>query len=201
MVTNNKLCAMFILSTKSWKRLEPLPAPRYMHASTFVKGKIYLFGGFVSGSKSSSVISLKIEGGKWNQEPDIPIEVVHAVVACVDSIIFLLDAYSTKQFLQLDVPTKTWSTKTKPPHQNMTGTRMISAHDQLFVTGGAYKVLAQYNPSTDIWTTLNTPTLDHRYGALVHHDQKLYLIGGHREDRVEEYDLGTKRWSMCGMRL
>ena len=58
----NRLCAMFILSSKSWKQLEPLPAPWDRHGSIFVMGKLYLLGGNVSSSKSFSVISLALEG-------------------------------------------------------------------------------------------------------------------------------------------
>ena len=200
---DNNLCAMFILSTKTWKQLEPLPAVRFYHASTFLNGKIYLFGGFISGTGSSSVISLELEGGKWNQEPNIPITATFAEVAYVDSSIFLLDGCYSQQLLRLDMLTKTWSTKTKPsqqPKQNFRA-RMISAQGQLFVAGGTNKVLACYNPSTDTWTRLNAPTLNHEFGALVHHGQKLYLIGGHREDGVEEYDLETKIWSICDVKL
>ena len=55
---NKNECAMFTLSPKSWKMLEPLQAPRDRHGSVFMKGRIFLFGGFVSHSQSSSVISL-----------------------------------------------------------------------------------------------------------------------------------------------
>ena len=79
---------------------------------------------------------------------------------------------------------------------------MISVQGQLFVAGSTNKVFLHYNPLTDTWTTGNAPTLQHGYGALVHHDQKVYLIGGWEdEDRVEEYDLDTKKWSMCDAKL
>ena len=197
----NNLCAMFELSTKSWKHLETLPAERYGHGSIFMKGRIYLFGGYVSGSKSSSVISLDLEEGKWNQEPGIPITVRYPVVVCVDSSIFLFDRNDSDQLLQLDMMTKTWSRNAKPPRQGYGGTCMISVNGQLLITGGYNKAFAQYNPSTDTWTTGNTPTLQHGYGALVHHDQKVYLIGGQNENSVEEYDLDTKAWSVCDVKL
>ena len=196
----NSLCAMFVLSTKSWKHLETLPAERYGHGSIFMKGRIYLFGGYVSGSKSSSVISLDLDGGKWNQEPDIPITVRYLVVACVDSSIFLFDSCDSNQLLQLDMMTKTWSIKAKPPQQEYWAACMISVNGQLLICGGN-KAFGQYNPSTDTWTTGNAPTLPHSYGALVHHDQKVYLIGGGNEDHVEEYDLDTKAWSVCDVKL
>ena len=197
----NSLCAMFLLSTKSWKQLEPLPDERDCHGSIFMKGKIFLFGSWNDGSGSSSVISLELEGGKWHQEPDISISVQRPEVACVDSSIFLFDSWDNNQLLQLDMMTRTWSTKAKAPEQDYRGARMISVNDQLLISDGNNYAFAQYNLSTDTWTTGNAPTLKHNFGALVHHDQKVYLIGGAKEDRVEEYDLDKKTWSVCSMRL
>ena len=205
---NNNLCAMLISSTNSWKWLEPLSAPRDMHGSIFMKGRIFLLGGYVSGPESSSVTSLELDGGQWNQEPDIPITLRWPEVACVDSSIFLFDGCYSMQLLQLDVVAKTWSTKAKPPQYGYgykeygyEGARMISVNGQLLISGGYIHAFALYSPSTDTWTTGNAPTLLHNDGALVHHDQKVYLIGGDNEDRVEEYDLSTKAWSICDVKL
>ena len=195
----NKLCAMFILSTKSWKQLESLPAQRDGHGSLFMKGKIYLFGNY-SGKSRSSAISLDLEGGKWKQEPDIPTKVQNPEVTSVDSSIYLFNCHGS-QLLQLDTMTKSWSTNAKPPQQNYKGARMISVCGQLLICGGYSRVFAQYNPSSDTWTIGNAPTLLHGFGGLVHLDQKVYLIGGEHEDRVEEYDLGTKAWSICDVKL
>ena len=131
----------------------------------------------------------------------MPISVTWPEVACVDSRIFLFDSCKSMQLLQLDTITKTWRTEAKPPQQKYNGARMISVDGQLLICGGANKAFAQYTPSTDTWTTGNAPTLQHDLGALVHHDQKLYLIGGSGEDRVEEYDLGTKAWAICDARV
>ena len=196
----NNLCAMFMLSTKSWKQLENLPAPRDCHGSICMKGKIYLLGGSPSES-ASSVISLDLDGREWHQEPGIPVRVVCPQVASVDSSIFLFDACLSQQLLQLNMITKTWSTKAKPPKKVYKGACMISVKDQLLISGGNKKAFAWYNPSTDTWATGKAPTLGHYLGALVHHDRKVYLIGGEAEDRVEEYDLDTKAWSICDARL
>ena len=196
----NKRCAMFILSSKSWKQLEPLPAPRDCHGSICMKRRIFLFGGDALESRSS-VISLDLEGGKWNQEPDMPISVVFPEVAYMECSIFLFDSRDSNELLQLDMMTKSWSEKGKPPQQKYSGTCMISVRGQLLICGGFVKSIALYNPSTDTWTTGSAPTLQHHMGALVHHDHKVYLIGGEDEDRVEEYDLDTKAWSMCGAKL
>ena len=78
---------------------------------------------------------------------------------------------------------------------------MIAVQGRLLVAGGSNKIFAQYDPTTDTWTTLNPPVIKHHLGALVLLDQKVYLIGGNEEDRVEEYDLNAKYWSICEFRL
>ena len=196
----NKLCAMFILSSKSWKQLDPLPAPRDCHGSIYMRGKLYLFGSHSSKSRSSSV-SLDLKGRKWSQEQDVPIAVRNPEVTSVDSSIYLFDSFGRNELLKLDMMTKSWSIKAQPPQQNYWGARMISVNGQLLICGGRNKVFVQYNPSADSWAMLHAPALEHQLGALVHHDQKVYLIGGADEDRVEEYDLGTKAWSVCDVKL
>ena len=196
---DNTQCAMFIFSSKSWKQLQSLPDPRHYHGSIFACGKIYIFGGSRSGSLSSDVLSLELGGGKWNQEPDVPVSWADLPeAACVDSSIFLL---SFDQLLHLDTDTNTWSMKAAPPQQYYTGTRMIAVQGRLLVAGGDGKAFSQYNPTTDTWIAGNPPAIRHHLGALVLLDQKVYLIGGNEEDRVEKYDLKTKSWSVCEFRL
>ena len=198
---SNTKCFMFLLSSKFWKQLEPLPCSRYTHGSIFMDGKIFLLGGVMSGTASPSVKSMEFEEGKWNQEPDMPVQVRFPEVAGWDANIFLLDTYDSSKLLHLDTQTKTWSTKANPPQQSYSGARMASTQDQLLVAGGSTKIFAQYNPTTDTWTTGNPPTLQHHLGALIQHDQKVLLIGGDGENRVEEYDLDTKSWSVCNFQL
>ena len=164
----NAKCSMFLLSSKSWQELEPLPEPRDCHGSISTRGKLYLFGGWVSESESSSVVSLELTEGKWNQEPDIPGGMVVRLpeLACVDCGIFLLDVRNDGRLLHLDLNLHTWNSKTNPPQEIDIGTRMTSVKGQLFVTGGICRNVAWYNPTTDTWTTGNNPsTLQHHLGA------------------------------------
>ena len=198
-------CTMFILASKCRKQLQSLPASRYRHGSILTCGKIYLIGGRTPTSYLASVISLELEGGNWNKESDVPGTprgvAVSPEVAWVNFSIFLLTCYNTCQLLQFNVKTSTWSIKATLPQKYSTGPRMISVKDRLLVTGGKKNVFAWYDPSTDTWTTGNQPTIQHHLGALVHHNQKVYLIGGEKEDRIEEYDLDTESWSVCNFRL
>ena len=190
------LCSMFVLATKSWKELDSLKIARYGHGSIFAHGRIFVFGGWISGPRSASVHTLALDGGNWTEEPDLPIGVWYAEVASVENSIFLLDV-ETNQFLKMDTKKKAWSHETKMPGETCYGARMVSARDQLFVSGGDFKVCAQYDSTTDTWCLLNSPTLKHHLGALVTLEQKVYLIGGEREDCIEEYDIDSSTWSVC----
>ena len=62
---------------------------------------------------------------------------------------------------------------------------MVVVKGQLLVAGGKSKTSAQYDPKTNAWCTLNSPTLEHHFGALVGLNKKLYLIGGHDDQHAE----------------
>ena len=198
-------CTMFILTSKCWKQLKPLPLARYKHGSIFTCGKIYLIGGIIISTFSTNVLSLDVEEGNWNQEPNVPNTSPYwensPEVACMNSSFFVLNACNVSKLLQFNIKTSSWSTKASPPQQYLTGSRMISVKDRLLITGGRNSTLAWFDPNTDTWTTGNPPTIQHYLGALVHHNQKVHLIGGQNENRVEEYDLDTESWSVCNFRL
>ena len=196
------LCFMFDLSTKSWKQLDSLNFARHAHGSIFAHGIIFVFGGTTSSSRSASVHSLALDGGKWTEEPDMPIIVRYPEVTSVENSIFLLDI-DTNQLLKMDAKKKTWSHQKKMPGERCWGARMVSTHNKLFVAGGsrASKICAQYDPRTDSWCSLNSPTLKHNYGALVPLEQKVYLIGGEGEDHIEEYNLDSKIWAVCAEKV
>ena len=196
------VCSMYILDSNSWVQLKPLPVQRYQHGSVYFCSKIFVFSGVVAEIQSTSVQSLFLDGGDWSNEPSIPRTANHPAVACAHNSIFLLDIDSN-ELLQLDLDKNVWNRKKNIPGENnkYDGTRMISIDDELFVAGGLHKVFARYNPSTDMWSTGSIPTLQHRFGALVCNNGKVYLIGGQNADRVEEYSLDNDSWSVCDFKV
>ena len=191
------LCSMYVLSTNSWKQLKAMRSVRYAHGSIFMSGKIFVFGGNPS---ATSVHSLPLNGDKWTEETDLPIEVGWPEVASVENSIFLLDVHTNK-LLHLDTKTKTWSHQNNLPGPNCFGARMVASNGKLLVAGGRNQTAAQYDPKADTWCKLNLPTVEHYYGALAGLDKKLYLMGGGGQDHIEEYNLDTREWSLCDMRL
>ena len=78
---------------------------------------------------------------------------------------------------------------------------MTAVQGELFLAGGCDPTFLRYNPSSDTWTRGNPPILQHDNGALVYHGEKVYLLGGKEEDRVEEYNLDSETWSVCDFRI
>ena len=190
--------SMYVLSTNSWKQLKTMKYARCSHGSVFIGGRIFVFGGGASSnSRSASVHSLALDVNQWAEEADLPIQVRYPEVASVENSIFLLHT-DTNELLHLDIETKLWSHRHNLPGSRCYGARMVVVKGQLLVAGGRNKTAAQYDPKTDTWCTLNSPTLEHGFGALVELDKKLYLIGG-SDYSIDEYDLDTGTWSVCGM--
>ena len=173
---------------------------RQQHGSTFIKERIFLFGGVTNGA-TSSVISLQVDEGEWQKEPDLPFAVMYPEVACVEadgSCPFLLNT-DTNQLISME--NNVWITKASMPGNQCRSATMISLNGKLLVAGGSTPCLAWYSPDTDTWVTGTAPSLKHDFGALVSHGQSVYLLGGHMVDHVEEYKIDEESWSTCALRL
>ena len=193
-------CLVFHMTTEVWESLPSLRHPRYAHGAACVDRKIMVFGGRVSGSSlSATVQSLSLDGGEWTDEQDIPKRVDYPEVASVDSGIFLLDTSDSNKLFHLNTETKLWSTLAPVPSP-CRGASMVCVDDQLLVAGGN-NVFANYNISTDTWSTGSKPLMKHCFGALVYDNSKLYLMGGDWEDRVEEFSMDSKSWCVSDIRV
>ena len=203
-------CSMFWTVTKSWTTLRSLKQARMRHGSAFIQHRIFLFGGYVNKSESSSVVSLDPDEGEWRQEPDMPFTVKHPEIACAEingSIKpFLLNTFSTtngNQLIQMEIGNNQWIKKRSMPGVLCLGVSMIAIHDRLIVT----KTWAnnrlnhnRYSINDDTWVFGRDQNLTHRFGAMVSHRQSVFVIGGYT-DRVEEYNEENDSWSYCDWRL
>ena len=159
-----------------------------------------MFGGFIAGYSSATVHSLELNRGTWTEETGLPVVVCFPEVAKVQNNIFLFDV-ETNQLLKMGARTKRWSYRTKLPKERCWGVRMISHDTKLLVAGGNRRICAEYDPKTDEWCLLTSPSLEHHLGALVACGENVYLIGGGGEDRIEEYNVQTKTWAICAQKV
>ena len=74
---------------------------------------------------------------------------------------------------------------------------MICVKDRLFVAGGEKNILAIYATSTDSWSHGVKLQLKHYFGAVLHQNNTIMVVGGEDQKKVESYDLDTGLWSVC----
>ena len=205
----SNICIMYITLTRSWFRLQDMLMMRQSHGTICVKQVLYVFGGFVGNyhedsKPSNSVDSIAMESGNWEEGPGLPMDVALPNVSNLDDRVYLLDQESS-QLLCLDINKELWHALAPLPGEGSSnGVTMASARGQLFVAGGKSMFCSWYRPETDTWCTGQCPKRYHSYGALVHHNNKLLLLGGYYKegtDEVEEYNIENDEWSLCSYRM
>ena len=197
---NSDLCIMYNTATRSWVNHQSLRAKRHSHASIFIHGVLFVFGGTISGSNSKSVDCLTLEDGQWKDGTELPIAVWLPVVAQIKDIIYLFDRNYTHQLLKLDPESNAWIRQASPPRGDYSGASMTSVNNQLFVVGGRERCCTWYNPAMYSWCKRQNPIKVHWFGSLVHHDDKLIYLGG-KSDDVEELSIDTGTWSVSSIKL
>ena len=161
------LCIEFNIVTNSWTQLTNMRIPRKYHGLIYIGGALYVFGGYSEEAKdaSTTVEFIELEGGSWQQGPDLPIPAIYldGKVADINGSVYLLENHKTNQLLQLDVEAKVWNKRASLPFENRpTKTSgMVSVNGKLLVAWIAniynglnfdtIKCCAQYSPETDTW--------------------------------------------------
>jgi hypothetical protein len=171
-------------ATDTWEAKEPIPTPRRGLGANVVNGKIYLIGGYVPDSSSStgfSDLSLNEvydpETDSWTIKAKVPTAASSSVSAVVDSKIYVLGEGLNQIY---DANTDTWSLGTSPPlHPGVAraGEAIgVNALKRIYrFVGGATQV---YDPETDSWM-FGADMLTKRsvFGVAVVNDM-LFVIGG-----------------------
>ena len=200
---DSNLCMKYITATKSWTRLQNLRRHRHAHGSICIRGVIFLLGGEISGINSNSVDCLALEDGQWQNGPELPTTsgVYLPRVAEIKDTIYLLDSFGSTELMQLSPESNTWVRRATPPDVYF-DVSMTSVNDMLFMAGrkGDVRICAWYNPATNAWSRGQQPLLSHCCGTLVHHDNKVLLLGG-QTDEVEEFSIETGTWSVHSIKL
>ena len=204
------LCIVYHALTKSWRRMSDMLLKREYHASVYVNGTLLVLGGCAVDPETEikrpthSVNVLLIENDTWERGPNLPFPTDSSQVTELDGKIYLLDQAS-HSLLHLDRESEVWSSKTSfPLNVFIAGVSMTSGHGRLYVAGGFSKVCAFYRPLADTWCFMQPPLYKHNYGALVHFNNKLVLLGGNAHsgtDKVEEYNFGGGSWVVCNYKM
>ena len=196
-------CAQYTTTTNTWTRLKNLTSQRYCHASICLDGVLMVFGGRVDDASSDNVELFDMEDEIWEEGPSLPECVEDPILtSCNGAILFLLDTSSAQSLFQLKPHRISWQERASPPAGHYFGSQMICLDDDQLVVAGGAAVHARYTPSPDTWICcVATPNLLHMFAALLHVDNRLLLLGGHEQDRVEEYNMEARAWTVCDWKL
>lgn len=182
-------------TTNAWDTMAAMPTPRGWLKGTYVRGKIYIIGGY---SNSSTALNTNeeytIASNTWATKAVKPTAVLaHEEVAWRDSLIFELGGYNGStgiNTVEIYNPfTDSWATGTSLPNPfDMGGAAIIG--DTIYIVGGlnrpanaAYTnvivgAINPANPTSITWTTgaaLPTPNCINGTAAL---NGKVYMLGG-----------------------
>ena len=192
---------MYVAESNKWKQLTRLLEQRCCHGSIFLKNLVFVFGGWVNPRYSGSVQYLD-ESGSWQVAPAIPQGVrFPEVVKTDDDGVFLLDPWYRNELFRMDFETKLWVRKAALTGGLSEGARMTCVNGKLCVAGGVKNILAWYTPSTDTWAHGVKLQLRHYFGAVMHQNNTILVVGGEDQKKVESYDLDTGVWSVCNWEM
>ena len=195
---NKYKCEIYCVAANVWKKLSNLRTPRYWHVSVCIRKELFIFGGSVSDGEGASAnveyLDMTKLSKSWQPAPSIPTAVGSPKVAYINANVFLMGDKSD-QLYHFDAVAKVWRSRAELPHSPGHGFSMASDNESIYVAGGINKLCYKYNPTTEAWTQLRCPLLEHNYGALVFHDSNLLLVSGMMSGDIEEYDIEDGTWS------
>jgi len=184
--------------TNTWETKASMPTPRDMLKANVADGKIYLIGGYPSGTLNE-VYDPKQDS--WTTKAPAPTGVNDYASAVIGDKIFIIGVSLNPQTHNYDAITEIydsqsdkWSLGSPPPSSVTDGTAVattgVMAPERIYVIGipRAYRQSAPlfsnqvYDPENDSWTEgAALPTSRQKFGAALVNDV-IYAIGGHVVD-------------------
>jgi N-acetylneuraminic acid mutarotase len=208
------LAAPIAQAQEIWTNLAPLPQPQCEAGTAVLDGKIYVLGGWSTGSDNTwnSVQVYDPAADKWSDGPKLPVAINHEGAAVVGGKLYVVGGFlgpfrqrePTANVWEYDPATKKWESKAPLPSPR--GALVVGAiGDLIYAAGGEQRRkfgekvpegaaapyvplsdLSVYDPKTDTWKMLPPMKVarDHAMGGVI--NGKLVVVGG--RDRPK-YDI------------
>ena len=198
----------FSLSTKQWKRLNIMPAYRPNSAAIATDDRMMILGGEVDSNFSKVCDILHVKHNKWSTAAALPKLVRSPIVALIAGEIYILPKIelsgNNTQLLVYDPLSNSYSHRSHLP-SNIHSTKvacLVGVAEMLYLLGGEEGLAWQYNPHTDQWIQLVTPTVQYNWHngcCAVVRGNKILLCEGSIKGRfeciiIEEYNIVTQQW-------
>ena len=206
----------FSLSTKQWKRLKQMPTSRSSSSAVVLNEKLFVMGRSFEWNILNVCEILHVKHNLWSSAPSLPVPIGKPLLAALLSRIYILPQrrqLSSKRthLLVYDPLSFTYEYRAKLPGNidSTLGACLVGVTDMLYLLGGDEGLAWQYNPNTNLWIQLVTPTARydwHRGCCPVVTDDNILLCGGGTEggcpwSMIEEYSTKTQQWKVLDIHL
>lgn len=209
-------------SDVTWQKLPDMPVPRWEAGTVVLDGKLYVFGGYTKGTKSSKRVDMfDPKDTSWRQLADLPSAITHMNAVLDGRTVWVAggfkDGYkghAVSEVWKYDIDRNTFSAAPSLPERRAGGgLALVDQH--LHYIGGLLP--DRVTDAADHWTLdlgkLSTGTAEWENAAAMPGARnqfsavscagKIYLIGGQfghdkgQDDqaRVDLYDFASDSWS------
>jgi len=183
------------VGTPTEEALEPLTGVRQEHAVVALDGEIYVVGGYVANSISTSVIAYDPVADSWRDVADFPGPVQHPNAGVVGGKLYVAGWYMTtgttstsSQVFAYDPASDEWTEVAPMPLDTGRAAGCVAVDAGLmYVLGGAIDGTSvthasRYDPVADEWETLPDVPEPREHCTAGAIDGTIYFVGG----RVDE---------------
>jgi N-acetylneuraminic acid mutarotase len=211
--TTDSTAPIDIMNPGKWIPLAPMPTARQEIAVAELNGRVFVIGGFGSGSEVVPTVEVYDPAtDRWETRAPLPAPTHHAAAAVVDGRLFVVGGYSggrvswtaLRTVYEYDEARNSWSTRAAL-RQARGGLAVVALGGRLHAVGGsgdsASAAHEVYEPTPDRWTDAPPLPTARDHLAAVAFQGKLWAIGGRTSfvgtqfAAVEIYDPATNGWS------
>jgi len=194
--------------SNTWTSMAPLPAVRGNINAAVLNGKIYVVGGYASGTAFKSVYMYSPTTDTWSSVADLPVALTGVAIAAANGKLYALGgADATGNFYRFtyeyDPATNVWTTKAPMPGDARGYAAAAELGGKIYVVGGwpNLATVEVYDPTTDTWSTAASMNFGRQSpGLTAAADGYLYVSGGGNGwnglTSAERYNPATNTWTI-----
>jgi hypothetical protein len=179
----------------AWSSAGTLPLKRAQHFATVTKNRIYLFGGYVNGSLSNSIIYAPINSdgtlGSWtNATYNLQMTMTPKGFRTSTRVYIIYSTLCRYATIQADGSLSDWTTDTTTPYDR-TDCVIALNEDYVWLLGGGGALDAVYrapltNGVVGTWASESALAVGRNLPGLVITSSRIYVLGGYNASTVAQ---------------
>jgi len=172
-----------------------LPAQSLVRATNYYSN-IYLF----NQNNTGNAFKYNVNDRKYTAIANKPTACIECGVAEANGKVYCFNTNGTTQ--AYDIASNTWQNQANQTSTSTSSVYAASSNNKIYVLGtnNNQNTFTQYNPQTNSYTSLSSPTTNSSQSRLVAYNNKLYKIGGADNNNqptssVEVYNPSNNTWT------